>query len=176
MKRRFDTYFPWLFTVSDFFASLLSLAVANFFLQRFHVLGETEFSAYLPLSLLWILISILRKDYKIGRTDEFDATLSKFSITLIWFLGATAILWTPLQVGNYRWIQIGALGATLGLLMGLYVGYSALMGLSLGSIFLVYEILEIFSHIFHLDSIVEKNCLNWQFFYLEIIIFKNFYA
>jgi putative colanic acid biosynthesis UDP-glucose lipid carrier transferase len=120
MKRRFDTYFPWLFTVSDFLASLLSMAVANAFLQRYHVLGKTEFSAYLPLALLWILISSLRKDYKIGRTDEYDKTLSSFSITLLWFLGATAILWTPLQEGNYRWIQIGGLGLTLGLLMGMF--------------------------------------------------------
>jgi putative colanic acid biosynthesis UDP-glucose lipid carrier transferase len=120
MKRRFDTYFPWLFTASDFFACLLSLAVANFFLQRFHVLGETEFSAYLPLALLWILISILRKDYKVGRTEEYEDTLSRFSVSLLWFLGATAILWTPLQVGNYRWIQIGSLGITLGFLMGFF--------------------------------------------------------
>jgi putative colanic acid biosynthesis UDP-glucose lipid carrier transferase len=120
MKRRFDTYCPWLFTVSDFLASLLSMAVANAFLQRYHVLGKTEFSAYLPLALLWILISSLRKDYKIGRTDEYDKTLSSFSITLLWFLGATAILWTPLQEGNYRWIQIGGLGLTLGLLMGMF--------------------------------------------------------
>jgi putative colanic acid biosynthesis UDP-glucose lipid carrier transferase len=120
MKRRFDTYFPWLFTVSDFLASLLSMAIANAFLQRYHVLGETEFSAYMPLALLWILISSLRKDYKIGRTDEYDKTLSSFSVTLLWFLGATAILWTPLQEGNYRWIQIGALGLTLGLLMGIF--------------------------------------------------------
>ncbi|MCM0059632.1 MAG: exopolysaccharide biosynthesis polyprenyl glycosylphosphotransferase [Algoriphagus sp.] len=120
MKRRFDTYFPWLFTVSDFLASLLSMAIANAFLQRFQVLGQTEFSAFLPLSLLWILISSLRKDYKIGRTDEYDKTLSSFSVTLLWFLGATAILWTPLQEGNYRWIQIGALGLTLGLLMGIF--------------------------------------------------------
>jgi putative colanic acid biosynthesis UDP-glucose lipid carrier transferase len=96
------------------------MAVANAFLQRYHVLGKTEFSAYLPLALLWILISSLRKDYKIGRTDEYDKTLSSFSITLLWFLGATAILWTPLQEGNYRWIQIGGLGLTLGLLMGMF--------------------------------------------------------
>ena len=120
MKKKFDTYFPWVFTVSDFLASLLSMAIANAFLQRFQVLGQTDFSAFLPLSLLWILISSLRKDYKIGRTDEYDKTLSSFSVTLLWFLGATAILWTPLQEGNYRWIQIAALGLTLGLLMGIF--------------------------------------------------------
>lgn len=120
MKKRFDVYFPWLFTISDFLASLLSLALANFFLQRIQVLGQMQFSAFLPLALLWILISILRKDYKIGRTDEYDQTLSSLSISLLWFLGATAILWTPLQVGNYRWIQIGSLGTIMGLLMGIF--------------------------------------------------------
>lgn len=120
MKRRFDTYFPWLFTVSDFLASLLSLAVANYFLQRLQVLGTTSFSAFLPLGLLWILIAILRKDYKFGRTDELDQTLKSLLVTLLWFLGATAILWTPLQAGNYRWIQIGSLGATLVFLMGIF--------------------------------------------------------
>jgi len=120
MKRRFDTYFPWLFTVSDFLASLLSLAVANYFLQRLQVLEEISFSAFLPLGLLWILIAILRKDYKFGRTDELDQALKSLLITLVWFLGATAILWTPLQAGNYRWIQIAALGTTLALLMGMF--------------------------------------------------------
>ncbi|MDA0315604.1 MAG: exopolysaccharide biosynthesis polyprenyl glycosylphosphotransferase [Bacteroidetes bacterium] len=120
MKRRFDTYFPWVFTASDFFASLLSLAVANFFMQRLHVLGSTDFSAYLPLALLWVLISMLRKDYKIGRTNEYDDTLSSFSVTLLWFLGVVAILWTPLQAGNYRWIQILALGGIFGLLMAIF--------------------------------------------------------
>jgi putative colanic acid biosynthesis UDP-glucose lipid carrier transferase len=120
MKRRFDIYFPWLFTISDFLASLLSMAIASHFLQRLQVLGATSFSAFLPLGLLWILIAILRKDYKFGRTDELDQTLKSLLITLIWFLGATAILWTPLQSGNFRWIQIGALGATLALLMGMF--------------------------------------------------------
>lgn len=120
MKRRFDLYFPWLFTASDFLASLLSLAVANYILQQMQVLGEISFSAFLPLGLLWILISILRKDYKFGRTDELDQTVKSLSVTLLWFLGATAILWTPLQAGNYRWIQIGALGTTMGLLMGMF--------------------------------------------------------
>ena len=120
MKRRFDTYFPWLFTASDFLASLLSLLISNFFLQSLGIFDGAEFSAFLPLSLLWLLIASLRKDYKIGRTDEYDHTLKNLLGTLIWFLGATAILWTPLQNGNYRWIQIAGLGLTLGILMGIF--------------------------------------------------------
>jgi putative colanic acid biosynthesis UDP-glucose lipid carrier transferase len=120
MKRKFDTYFPWLFTISDFLASLISLAVANVILQRIGVFEGAGFSAFLPLGLLWVLIALLRKDYRIGRTDEFDRTLSSLSITLLWFLGVTAILWTPLQSGNYRWVQIGSLGITMGMMMAAY--------------------------------------------------------
>ena len=120
MKRRFDHYFPWLFTVSDFIASLLSLLVANLTLQFFGVFEGAGFFAFLPLSLLWLLISALRKDYKIGRTDEYDHTLKNLLGTLIWFLGATAILWTPLNQGHDRWIQLVCLGLTLIVLMGIF--------------------------------------------------------
>ena len=120
MKRRFDTYFPWLFTASDFLASLLTLAMANWFMQKMGIFQGVEFPAFLPLGLLWMLISTLRKDYKIGRTDEYDQTLKSLAITLLWFLGVTSILWTPLQAGPYRWIQIVSLGLTLGIIMGTF--------------------------------------------------------
>lgn len=118
MKRRFDTYFPWLFTVSDFLGSLLALLIANVLLQLAGVFDGAGLSAFLPLSVLWLLISSLRKDYKIGRTDEYEHTLKNLLATLVWFLGATAILWTPLQNGNFRWIQLAGLGLTMLFLMG----------------------------------------------------------
>ncbi|HSF53095.1 MAG TPA: exopolysaccharide biosynthesis polyprenyl glycosylphosphotransferase [Algoriphagus sp.] len=120
MKRRFDTYFPWLFTVSDFLASLVSLLATNFILQLAGVFEGAEFSAFLTLSVVWLLVSVLRKDYKIGRTDEYDFTLRKLLVTLFWFLVGTAILWTPLQNDNSRWIQIAGLGLTMCVLMGIF--------------------------------------------------------
>ncbi|SEG25037.1 exopolysaccharide biosynthesis polyprenyl glycosylphosphotransferase [Algoriphagus boritolerans] len=118
MKRRFDTYFPWFFTFSDFLASLISLLVANLLLQLTGGFEGAGFSAFLPLSVFWLLISALRKDYKIGRTDEYDHTLRNLLVTLLWFLVATAILWRPLQSGNIRWIQLLVLGVTMVILMG----------------------------------------------------------
>lgn len=118
MKRRFDTYFPWLFTASDFLASLFSLLVANTFLQLSELFEGGGLAAFLPLSILWLLISALRKDYKIGRTDEYEHTLRSLMVTLAWFLGATAILWTPVQSGDFRWMHLGGLGLTMALLMG----------------------------------------------------------
>ena len=120
MKRRFDTYFPWLFTASDFLASLVSLLVANFILQSAGVFEGAEFSAFLTLSAVWLMVSALRKDYKIGRTDEYDYTLKNLFATLLWFLVGTAILWTPLQNGTSRWVQLAGLGVTMGVLMGIF--------------------------------------------------------
>ena len=121
MKRRSDTtYFPWLFTASDFLASLVSILIANSILQRVGVFEGAEFSAFLPLSVFWLLISALRKDYKIGRIDEYDFTLRKLLFTVLWFLIGTAILWTPLQQGDIRWIPIAGLGVIMALLMGMF--------------------------------------------------------
>ncbi len=120
MKRRFDIYFPWLFTAGDFLASLASLLIANLLLQAVGVFGGVEFSAFLSLSVLWLSVSALRKDYKIGRTDEYDFTLRKLFVTLLWFLAATAILWTPIQHGSFRWVQLAGLGLVMGLLMGMF--------------------------------------------------------
>jgi putative colanic acid biosynthesis UDP-glucose lipid carrier transferase len=120
MKRRFDTYFPWLFTAGDFLVSLGSLLVAKLLLQTAGVFEGVEFSAFLTLSIVWLLISALRKDYKIGRTDEYDFTLRKLFVTLLWFLVATAILWTPIQHEKLRWAQLVGLGLVMGVLMSMF--------------------------------------------------------
>ncbi|WP_332912589.1 hypothetical protein [Algoriphagus boritolerans] len=77
-----------------------------------------DFQLFFPYPFFWLLISALRKDYKIGRTDEYDHTLRNLLVTLLWFLVATAILWRPLQSGNIRWIQLLVLGVTMVILMG----------------------------------------------------------
>lgn len=118
MKRRFDSYFPWLFTASDFLVSLVSLLIANILLKLSGIFEGAGFSAFLSLSIIWLLISALRKDYKIGRTDEYDHTLRNLLATLLWFVVATTILWTPLQNDSLRWIPIVGLGVMMGLLMG----------------------------------------------------------
>ncbi len=119
MKKKFDAYFSWIFTFSDFLAFLVSLAIAHFVLQGYDIYSDQSFYAFLPLAFLWLLIVLLRKDYRIGRTDEYEQTFSNLVISLLWFLGATAVLWLPLQSGN-KWIQIGSLGFIIGVLMGIF--------------------------------------------------------
>jgi FtsH-binding integral membrane protein len=77
-------------------------------------------------------------------TPEFFAKyfISNGAISPLFWVVALA----PVGLGLV--IQMAYNRLSLGLLMGLYVAYSALMGLSLGSIFLVYEIPAIVSTFF----------------------------
>ncbi|GMQ25644.1 undecaprenyl-phosphate glucose phosphotransferase [Algoriphagus sp. oki45] len=118
MKRRFDIYFPWLFTLADFLVVLFTLWIADFLLEKLGILSQIDFLAYLPLAGAWMLISVLRKDYKIGRTEEYDHTLKNLGVTLFWFLAVMAILWTPIESEDDRWLQILGFGSLLLLFMG----------------------------------------------------------
>lgn len=119
MKRRFDKYFPWVFTVVDFFASLISLVICVTFFQFFGLFPEVSFSSILPLSFLWTLISGLHKDYKIGRVEELDYTLKRLLGTLAWFLGISAILWLPLRTPSLQVIPVICLGFGMLIFMGI---------------------------------------------------------
>jgi putative colanic acid biosysnthesis UDP-glucose lipid carrier transferase len=118
MKRRFDIYFPWLFTICDFFAALFSLWLASLVLKSLGFFEEFGFLAFLPLGGAWLLISVLRKDYKIGRTDDYDRTLKALFVTLFWFMSVMAILWTPLQVEDQRWMKVLGIAFAHLILMG----------------------------------------------------------
>jgi len=118
MKRRFDKYFPFVFTSSDFLASLISLILCNAILQLLGIFQGESFIAFLPLSALWVLISGLKKDYKIGRTDEYSHTLRQLLGTVLWFVGVTAILWIPFQSTNLQVVTVLSLGVGMFVLMG----------------------------------------------------------
>jgi putative colanic acid biosynthesis UDP-glucose lipid carrier transferase len=117
MKRRFDKYFSWVFSTSDFLASLVSLVISVSVSNYFGLFPAVNLASILPLSLLWILISGLRKDYKIGRTDEFEYTLKRLIGTLAWFLGAAAFLWLPLRTPSLQFIPVFCLGISMLILM-----------------------------------------------------------
>lgn len=120
MKRRFDNYFPWLFLASDFLASVISLLTCNLLLQGTGIFNEIDFAAFLPLSIVWLLVSTLRKDHKIGRTDEYEITFKHLIGTVLWFTGLTAILWIPLHTPTLQVIPVLALGFGMLVLMGIF--------------------------------------------------------
>lgn len=118
MKKKFETYFPWLFTAADFLVSLVSLFLTQLLFSAVNAIDSLEFYAFFPLAGIWILVSVLRKDYRIERTDEYDRTWRSFGISLLWFLALTSILWVPLQQDAYRWVQISFLGLVHLLVLG----------------------------------------------------------
>ncbi|MDF2156266.1 exopolysaccharide biosynthesis polyprenyl glycosylphosphotransferase [Algoriphagus sp. CAU 1675] len=120
MKRRFDKYFPWLFTLSDLLAALLSLVACNFILGGLGLLEGAELMAFFPLLVLWFLVAFLRKDYRIGRTDEYDQTLQHLVGTVFWFLGAATLLWLPFNTPKIQVFPILALGLGMLIFMGFF--------------------------------------------------------
>lgn len=120
MKRRFDIYFPWLFSASDLVASLGALLACNSILNFFGLFEGASFYAILPLSFLWLLISALRKDYNIERTDEYEETLKQLSLTIFWFMGAMAMLWLPMRQPDFQFIPLIFFGLGLLVLVGIF--------------------------------------------------------
>lgn len=119
MKRRFDNYFPWLFATVDFLASVLFLLLCKFIFQTTAIFTETNLEAFLPLSIVWLLISTIRKDYKIGRTSEYESIVKQLIVTVLWFTALTAILWFPLQAKTVQILPVLILGFWMLILMGI---------------------------------------------------------
>lgn len=120
MKRRFDKYFPWLFLVADFLAISIALWMCSLVLAGLSLFAVVKFTALLPLSLVWLLISGLRKDYRIGRTDDYDITLKQLLVTVAWFLAAMTALWIPMNTSDFQLIPLLFFGVGLTLSMGIF--------------------------------------------------------
>lgn len=120
MKRRFDFYFPWLFSVSDFIASLISLQLANLIFQITGIIEESQSVIFFILSGWWLVVAVARKDYQIGRTEEYDLTLRTFLVTLLWFLIGTIIGWALSDEYKGGWLPIACLGLIMSVLMAAF--------------------------------------------------------
>ncbi len=97
MKRRFHKYFPWLFVIGDLLVLTMGLTLAVGLFRYFIGYPEVTFKLYAYFVGIWLLISIGRKDYKIGRTAELGFTLKQIPESLIWLVGLMSIFWIPTQ-------------------------------------------------------------------------------
>jgi putative colanic acid biosynthesis UDP-glucose lipid carrier transferase len=93
MKKRFNTYFPYLFVLGEmivlaliFFGSVY-IAEGNFNLNRSYGLS---LAVYLTS---WPIISYLNKDYKIGRAVSYYNTFKKAFISVFIFVSIISIFW-----------------------------------------------------------------------------------
>ena len=120
MRRRFDTYFFWVFSIGDFLASLISIQAAHLILQLSGVVETAQVSTLFSLSGIWVLISVIRQDCRIRRSGKYGAVMRKLFVTLLFFLISTALIWPVLQNESAGWARITCLGSTLAVFVGVY--------------------------------------------------------
>jgi len=97
MKRRFHKYFPLLFVLGDLLVLAIGLTVTAVLFSHFIDYPEINLALYGYFLLFWLLISVGRKDYKIGRTTEVGFTLKQLPESLILLMGLMSIFWVPTQ-------------------------------------------------------------------------------
>jgi putative colanic acid biosysnthesis UDP-glucose lipid carrier transferase len=97
MAKRFYKFFPWIFVLAEIivvsFALLITLGVIKYF-GIIHFINHTIYPVFI---MVWLVISVLRKDYKIGRTTEAMQTLQQLIGSLIWFLAIMSLIWMPFK-------------------------------------------------------------------------------
>lgn len=120
MKKRFDRFFPWLFVIGDVAILSLSFFVASLFLQDFSDFIPPDSSMLLIFILVWLVITLLRKDYRWGRTIKPEKIIEKQLGSLVWFLAIVAIIWMPVALDSLRLTYFIVLSTSLFLLLGFY--------------------------------------------------------
>lgn len=97
MAKRFYRYFPWLFTIGDALVVLFSLILSKIILNSIFGGNLTTDIFYLGFLGVWILVSLSRKDYKLGRTTDYTFTLKRLFGSVVWFLAIISVLWVLFQ-------------------------------------------------------------------------------
>lgn len=120
MEKRFDKLFPWFFVIGDIAVVIFCFLVTSIFLQEYAIISRLEIPTFSIFIMVWMVITILRKDYRFGRTSTADKSLNKLLGSLAWFLAIVAIVWMPVYSDSLRLIYFITLTATLILLLGSY--------------------------------------------------------
>ncbi|WP_189582237.1 exopolysaccharide biosynthesis polyprenyl glycosylphosphotransferase [Mongoliitalea lutea] len=120
MEKKFEKYFPWFFVVGDVLVVILSFFLTGYLLKDYGAVSHPEFSTFSIFIMVWLVITILRKDYRFGRTSEAQRTLNKLLGSLVWFLAIVAIVWMPVYSDALRLVYFITLASSLFLLIGVY--------------------------------------------------------
>jgi putative colanic acid biosysnthesis UDP-glucose lipid carrier transferase len=120
MEKRFDKIFPWFFVVGDVAIVILSFFLTSLFIKEYGTISKLEIPTFSIFIMVWLVITVLRKDYRFGRTSEAEKTLNKLLGSLAWFLAIVAIVWMPVYSDALRLIYFLTLATILFLLVGSY--------------------------------------------------------
>ncbi|WP_194973543.1 exopolysaccharide biosynthesis polyprenyl glycosylphosphotransferase [Aquiflexum lacus] len=113
MKKRLYKYFPWVFVLGDIAAVSLSFFISTFLFQHFSDFKGLDFLNFPVFIMIWMVITILKEDFKFERTSEPNQTFKKLMGSLAWFLVIISMIWMPFHDNALRLLSFVSLAAIL---------------------------------------------------------------
>ena len=99
MKKRFNKYFPTLFTTGELIVLLVVYILAHLITySAFTFQDSSAIITFLAYIGLWPAISLLNRDYKVGRAVSYYQTFKKAVTTTFLFVSLISIFWILLEV------------------------------------------------------------------------------
>jgi putative colanic acid biosynthesis UDP-glucose lipid carrier transferase len=120
MKKRFYKYFPWLFVLGDIGVVSFSFFISNQLFQPFVDFKGLDYPNFPAFIMIWMVITILKEDYKLSRTNEAEQTFRKLLSSLAWFLVIISMIWMPFHDNSLRLLSFLYLSASLLVFLGIY--------------------------------------------------------
>ncbi|SHM56693.1 putative colanic acid biosysnthesis UDP-glucose lipid carrier transferase [Cyclobacterium lianum] len=102
MAKRFYRYFPWLFVLMELLALSGSFTFLLVLFGFEQVQANRVFDELLLLAGTWILLVLLRKDYKLARTGTYTDTLYHFTRSFVWAVLIFYLIRTQLVAAGDR--------------------------------------------------------------------------
>lgn len=113
MKKRLYKYFPGVFVFGDIAAVSFSFFISNFLFQPFSDFKGLDFLNFPVFIMIWMVITILKEDFKFERTDETNQTFKNLLGSLAWFLVIISMIWMPFHDNALRLLSFVSLAAIL---------------------------------------------------------------
>lgn len=120
MKKRFDRFFPWLFVLGDVATVVIAILLTSFLMGQLWKYNGPDFGIFLIFIMVWMVITVLRKDYRWDRTSDPDKIFNKLLVSLVWFLAIVAIVWMPVYMDANRLAYFAVLSLSLFLISSVF--------------------------------------------------------
>jgi putative colanic acid biosysnthesis UDP-glucose lipid carrier transferase len=120
MKKRFYKYFPWLFLAGELFTVSVGIFLFSLLIQGFWKIPFENTPSILVMLSGWALVSLIRKDYKIGRTVEIENSLQRLLGSLTLFLAVIIVFYSFFKPLQLNLIFLLAYGFSLFVILGIY--------------------------------------------------------
>ncbi|WP_163377915.1 exopolysaccharide biosynthesis polyprenyl glycosylphosphotransferase [Cyclobacterium sp. SYSU L10401] len=100
MAKRFYRYFPWLFIFMELLVLYGGLALLIMLSGKYPLDASSLTIEAGLLGVIWVLLVLFRKDYKLARTSTYSDTLKQFLSSFLWVILIFFLLREQL-VGSY---------------------------------------------------------------------------